>query len=281
VAKTTDLAARPEARERYIIPHDDAHVRAFRRRTLAMCAPFLLPHLRPGLTVLDCGCGPGSMTIELAELVAPGLAVGIDLQANQLEQARAWAAERGIGNVRFEEGDVYALPFADAAFHLVYSHALVSHLREPARAFAEMRRVLKPGGLVAVAENDVDAFAISPAGSVMVRYRELFRRVQEHNGGLRLPPRRLRAALLAAGFMRAEGYASAEAYGTPDETRLLAAAFAESARAPHFVRTALGQGWAGQAELDELPAALLAWGERPDAFLAALKCGALGWVDGD
>jgi ubiquinone/menaquinone biosynthesis C-methylase UbiE len=102
------------------------------RRTLTNCAPFLLRHLRSGMTVLDCGCGAGSMTLELAERVAPGEVVGLDMEPSVLDQARALASERGTDNVRFEQGNVYALPYADDTFDVLYSHALMSHLHEPA-----------------------------------------------------------------------------------------------------------------------------------------------------
>ena len=68
------------------------------------------------MRLLDVGCGPGSITLGLAEAVAPGEVVGVDLQPAQVEQARALAAERGVANVRFEVASAYALPFPDAAF---------------------------------------------------------------------------------------------------------------------------------------------------------------------
>lgn len=274
----SDGTVHPAARERYTLGYDNAHLHLFQARALAMCAPYLVPHLHAGMTVLDCGCGPGSMTIELAHQVAPGHVVGVDIQVEQFERARALASERGVDNVRFEQGDAYALPFPAASFDAVFSHALISHLRDPMRALAEMRRVLIPGGIAAVAENDTGAFVFSPVNSALERFFALAWQVQVHNGGLRLQPRYLRGALLEVGFDRAEGHASAEAYGTPDGTRWLAAAMAANAGSDAFRQTVLSQGWASQAELDELPAALHAWAERPDAFGAALKCGALGWT---
>jgi ubiquinone/menaquinone biosynthesis C-methylase UbiE len=268
----------PDMRERYTVGYEDANLRFFQMRTLAMCAPFLLPHLRPGLTALDVGCGPGSMTIELAQHVAPAEVIGVDLEISQFERARAAAAERGVRNIQFKQGDAYELPFPDASFDLVFSHAILSHLREPARALAEMRRVLRPGGLVAVSENDTDAFVFAPVDSPMERFFTLYFRVLEQNGGLRLQPRLLRGALLEAGFARAEAHGAAEAYGTPERTRWLAAAMAATVASAGFRETVLNRGWAGQAELDELPSAMLAWGERPDALGAALKPGALGWT---
>jgi hypothetical protein len=70
-----------------------------------------------------------------------------------------------------------------------------------------------------------------------------------------------------------------EGFGTTERARLFAANTAAVARSKEFVEVVLDQEWATMAELDDLPAKLLAWGERPDAFLGVLKCGALGWAD--
>ena len=82
----------------------------FARRTASREAAFFLPHLHPGMQILDVGCGPGSITLGLAEVVAPGKVVGIDLQPMQIEQARALAVERGVDSVRFEVAEAYRLP---------------------------------------------------------------------------------------------------------------------------------------------------------------------------
>jgi SAM-dependent methyltransferase len=269
----------PATSEAYTLGYSDATVRALQERTLATCAGFFLPILRPGMTVLDCGCGPGALTLEIAERVAPGQVVGCDIDPGQCARAEALAADRGIANVRFEPADVYALPFPDATFDAVFSHALVTHLADPMRCFAESRRVLNPNGVLAVSANDYEAGAVSPAGSAMERMFDLYPRVVTLNGGNRLLARHLRGALLAAGFARVEGHAAFEAWGTPERVRSLAADMAEVARGPDFVATVLSQGWADQAEMDALPDEILAWGERPDAFKAPLKCGALGWVN--
>jgi SAM-dependent methyltransferase len=210
--------------------------------------------------------------------VAPGEVIGVDLDSGSLQRARALAGARGIGNIRFEQADVYDLPFPDARFDAVFSHALTSHLGDPARGLAEMRRVLKPGGVAAVVENDIGACLVSPPGSSMDRFIELFRQIQWQIGGNRLQPRNFRAALLGTGFVRVELHGGCEGYGTPDQSRTLAVGMAAIARSLTFVGTALAQGWATQGELDALPAGLLAWGERPDAFVGLLKCGGLGWA---
>src|SRR5437763_441263 len=90
----------PERREKY--QHDESFTRqVMSQRTAASTARFFTPYLKPGMRVLDCGCGQGSVTIDLAEIISPGEAVGIDVRESDLEDARARAAERGVTNVSF------------------------------------------------------------------------------------------------------------------------------------------------------------------------------------
>jgi SAM-dependent methyltransferase len=105
--------------------------------------------LRPGLRVLDVGCGTGDHLRLLAPLVAPGEAVGVDLSATLIEHARRGGT--GVG-LSFQVGDAYDLPFADGSFDRVVANQVLLHLADPWPAVAEMRRVLAPGGLLAVDE---------------------------------------------------------------------------------------------------------------------------------
>jgi ubiquinone/menaquinone biosynthesis C-methylase UbiE len=80
-------------------------------RTADRQAAFVLPHLRPGMDLLDVGCGPGTITLGLAQAVAPGHVTGIDHDSVHVEAATALAAERGVNNVTFQTGDALSLPF--------------------------------------------------------------------------------------------------------------------------------------------------------------------------
>jgi ubiquinone/menaquinone biosynthesis C-methylase UbiE len=105
------------------------------KRTLESHGAFFLPYLSPGLSVLDCGCGPGSITMGIAASVAPGNVVGVDFGQSQIERAKAAAAREGRRNVRFEAGDAYSLALEKGIFDRVFSHALMEHLRDPVADF--------------------------------------------------------------------------------------------------------------------------------------------------
>lgn len=267
--------------EFYSISDPQAQAEYVSMRRAARWVPFFLPHLRPGMRLLDCGCGVGSITLDLAEIVAPGETVGVDVDNGQLELARAAATTRGLNNARFETASVYALPFADASFDAALAHTLLFHLSEPLRALKELRRVLAPGGIVAVADDDYSTWVVAPEDSAMRwAMAELSPKIIAANGGNPFYSRDLRRLLLEAGFARVEGHAiAAEYYGTLEETRRFAAVVGRMMGNPDLIRLVLAQGWATADEIEARRADVQAWGERPDAFAAVMYCAALGWVD--
>jgi ubiquinone/menaquinone biosynthesis C-methylase UbiE len=189
------------------------------KRTLESHGEFFVPYLETGLDVLDCGCGPGSITLGIAARSAPGEVVGVDFGQSQVERAAAAAAREGMRNVRFEAADCYALPFRDAAFDRVFSHALLEHLTEPVRALREFHRVLKVGGIVGVCSPDWGGFILSPPSPELSRAVEAYTKLQSRNGGDVSVGRRLGHHLAKAGFgpvrmsARYECYASLEFIG--------------------------------------------------------------------
>jgi SAM-dependent methyltransferase len=241
--------------------------------------PFLQPHLRPGLDVLDVGCGVGSLALDLAPTILPGRVAGIDRDAAQIEAARDAAAERAIENADFETSSVYELPFEDASFDVVYANAVLLYVREPVRALAEMRRVLRPGGLAAVCDDDMATAVMSPDDPALRRAPDLFERAVAHEGGDTRYARHLRGLMLQAGFDRTQGIAHApEVYGDATSTRWFADFAIGVLTAPSMREVIESERWATPAEFDATIAALDRWADRPDAFLSWLYCGALGWV---
>ncbi len=100
--------------EEYIHGYSPEHRAFLSTRTAAREAAFFLPFLKPGMRLLDCGCGMGALTTSLAEWLAPGEVIGFDREQSQVDAARAWAAEKGVSNVRFETGNIYEIAYPDA-----------------------------------------------------------------------------------------------------------------------------------------------------------------------
>jgi ubiquinone/menaquinone biosynthesis C-methylase UbiE len=264
--------------ERYVIDESVQHGYVGGRDARTFL-PFLLPHLRPGMEVLDVGCGVGSLAFDLAARVTPGRVVGIDPDPGQIEAARKSSADRAIDNAEFRTGTAYELPFADASFDAVYANAVLLYLREPVRALAEMRRVLRGDGIAAVSDDDLATIVTSPDLPELRLAADLFQRAVVHEGGNPRYSRHLRSLMLQAGFARTQGIAHApEVYGDAASTRWFADFAIGVLSAPSMAEVILGEGWATRAELDSVAAVFHDWGDRPDAFATWLYCGALGWV---
>jgi ubiquinone/menaquinone biosynthesis C-methylase UbiE len=249
---------------------------AMAARTASQAAGFFLPYLHAGMRLLDGGCGPGSITLGLAGVVAPGEAVGIDLQPPQVERARALAAERGVTNVRFEVASIYQLPFPDHSFDAVFAHATLMHLRQPVRALAELRRVLRPGGVVGIRDPDWEATLVTPTTPLLDQWRALRVRVRQHNGGDPFTGRQHRQLLREAGFRRSQARAAVESAGSLEETRRQATFL--KAQLQGFAPTATAEQWVDQATVEAMAAEIEAWAVCSDAFSVGVWCETIGCV---
>ena len=249
---------------------------ALAQRSAAQEAAFFVSHLRPGMRLLDAGCGPGSITVDLAALVAPGQVVGIDAQPSQVEQARALASARGAANACFEVADAYQLPFADEAFDAAFAHGVLMHLHDPLRGLTALRRVLRPGGVIGIRDPDLGALLHTPTTPLLETWLTLRVRVRQHNGGDPFIGRRHRALLQQAGFVAVEAGATVTSAGSA-ETLARHRAFLQ-AQWVGIARNALALGWIEPATVAATAAAIDDWTRRPDAFAATVWCHAVGHV---
>jgi ubiquinone/menaquinone biosynthesis C-methylase UbiE len=183
-------------------------------RSIHSHGQFFIPHLTPGVSVLDCGCGPGSITLGIAELVAPGQTTGVDFGLSQIEHAQATAANRRTEHVTFQTADCYSLPFADHSFDRVFSHALMEHLADPRRAASEMYRVLKPGGVIGVCGPDWGGFVLAPSSRALDEAIEAYTSLQTRNGGDIQAGRKLGGYLKDCGFKGMQMSARYECYAS-------------------------------------------------------------------
>ncbi len=232
------------------------------------------------MNLLDCGCGVGSITLDLSRIVDPGNVVGIDLDNEQLNFARSEAVRHGVKNVRFKQASVYQLPFPDSTFDAVLAHTLLMHVNDPPKALKEMRRVLKkPGGVIGVFDDDFGSFFFSPPTPLLEKATKLLIKIIEQNGGSPFYSRNLRHLLLESGFKKTEGHAvAAEYYGTLEETRRFADAYVGVIRR-QLSKTVIGdRKLQDQKMIEKIINEVRSWGDRSDAFHAVMYCAALGWT---
>ena len=255
--------------DRYTHGHHESVLRSHRWRTAQNSASYLLPHLRPGLEVLDIGCGPGSITVDLATWVEPGRVVGIDRSPDAVAAARQAAAD-AEADVSFAVGDVYLLDFPDDAFDVVHAHQVLQHLSDPVAALKEMRRVCRPSGVVAARDADYAAFTWAPADPRLDHWLSLYHRLARANDAEPDAGRHLVGWARRAGFSAVEPGASAWCFATPDDRRWWGGLWADRIRESELAEQALAAGLATPTDLDDIAAAFRQWADDPDGWFALL-----------
>lgn len=246
----------------YTHGHHESVLRSHRWRTAANSCAYLLPHLRPGMDLLDIGCGPATITADLAAAVAPGRATGVDRAPEVVATARG--EHPGLD---LRVGDVYDLAVPDASFDVAHAHQVLQHLTDPVRGLREMRRVLRPGGLLAVRDSDYAAFAWAPRDPRLDAWIDLYHRVTRANGAEPDAGRFLPGWVRAAGFTDAVVTSSTWTFGTPEDRAWWGASWADRATRSAFAGQAVAGGLATPAELERIAAGWRDWADDPDAVL--------------
>jgi ubiquinone/menaquinone biosynthesis C-methylase UbiE len=259
------------AQETYTHGHAESVLRSHLARTVDNSAAYLSGHLQAGAAVLDVGCGPGSITLDIASRVAPGHVLGIDSSAGVLDGARALAAQEGVGNVTFELGDVYALDAADDSFDVVHAHQLLQHLGNPVAALREMLRVCRPDGVVAARDADYAAMTWYPADPRLDRWLEIYRAVAKSNGAEPDAARHLLAWAHAAGAGTVVPSASVWYYATPEQRAWWGGLWADRILSSSIRQQAIDGGFAGAEEIAGISAAWREWAAHPDGWFAIVN----------
>jgi ubiquinone/menaquinone biosynthesis C-methylase UbiE len=254
--------------ETYTHGHHESVLRSHRRRSAADSCAYLLDRLRPGTDLLDVGCGPGTITADLARRLAPGRVVGLDRSAEVLEAARRDAG--GLATLEYREGDAYALPVADASFDAVHAHQVLQHLSDPVSALREMRRACRPGGVVAARDADYASMAWHPADPRLDRWLDLYRRAARANGGEPDAGRHLLGWAQAAGFSEVVPSASVWCHATPEERDWWGGLWADRITTSDLAEQLRAQGLASDDELAAIAAAWRRWAEAPDGWFTVV-----------
>ena len=264
------VAEQPED-ETYTHGYHQVIVGSYTQRTAEVCAAFLLPRMKPDAVVLDIGCGPGTITAGLARRASQ--VVGLDMSADMVEAARSHAADCELANATFEVGSAYELPWDDNSFDVVYAHQVLQHLSDPIQALREARRVLRPGGLVAVRDSDYGTMVHAPVFPAIERWQELYHQVATANGGEADAGRYLLSWATEAGFTDIETTATTTAHTDHEGRTVWGEMWAVRVTDSDFADHAVANGFATRDELQEISHAFHQWSTQPDGFWA--------WVNGE
>lgn len=263
-------------KEQYTLGYGAASTAMMINRTAERHLGFLLPYLKSGMKVLDCGCGPGSLTLSLAEIVSPGEVTGTDLEESQLDIARNEARLRGISNADFKIASIYDLPFESDSFDAAVISAVIGNLQEPLRGFNEVHRILKTGGVIAVKEFDHGGDLFYPTDTNFLDSLELYHRLRRHNGHDPESGRKVFAYLEQVGFRNCMAGATYKTFCGQDVLTGVGKLFAELINEA-FAAPSIEMGWVTPDQLGRMKAAWEEFPTKPGAFYAQTWCEVLGW----
>lgn len=253
--------------ERYMHGHHSSVVSSHARRTAENSVAYLLPHLRAGMSLLDVGCGPGTITVDLAERVAPGRVVGIDSSPVVLDLARTVAHQRGVA-LEFRVGDAYALDADDDGFDVVHAHQILHHLARPVDAIREFARVAGEDGIVALREVDYEGIFWWPAIPALQEWLDVFLAVGRAGGGEPSAGRRLLSWSLEAGLTDIRPSSSLWLFATPEDRAWWGDSWAQRATESAFADNALEHGVTDRDGLERIAAGWREWAAAPDGWLS-------------
>ncbi len=254
----------------YAISYSEGFARLQPLHNAGTNAAYLLPLLRPGLRLLDFGCGSGNISVGLAKAIGPGELHGVDLSETQIELARSLAASEGTGNAIFQVGDVMALPFPDGFFDVAHCHDVLMYVPDTQAALAEVKRVLKPGGLIACREMICESCFVHPDMGIMGTAWNALEDLLMFDDGHPQMGKEMKAHILEAGFTNIRVSASFETHSSPPDVALIHSLARRWFSSPEMLEAASIYALPEMVESlrDRLRAAIDQWKDLPDAAVA-------------
>ena len=254
----------------YLHGHHESVLRSHRWRTAENSAAYLLPRLHPGMSLLDIGCGPGTITADLAAIVAPGRVTALERTEDALALAREEIARRAVHNVDFMVGDVHdLLDIPDEAYDVVHAHQVLQHVSDPVRALHEMRRVCQPGGVVGVRDSDYGGFVWSPEIPELEQWMRLYQRLAREAGGEPNAGRWLLGLANEVGFSDVVASSSTWCFASAEERSWWGSLWAERVTASSFAERATAAGVRGE-DLQRIAAGWDQWAASPSGWFSVL-----------
>ena len=252
----------------YTMGFSEEFLESLKRVTAEAEAEYLLPHLRPGLRLLDVGCGLGTISIGLAQAVAPGEMHGLDMEASQVDMARSGAQAYGVDNATFHVGDAIDLPFEDSSFDIVSFQNVLMHIPEAQKALAEGYRVLKPGGIIGCREMIVGSSFTYPDFGVIGKAWDMFEDLLAADDAHPQMGKELKGRLVKEGFANIRVTLSSNLFGTPEDIDFIYRFVQGWFLSPEITEAAIKYGATTRELCDTINAAYDRWRTDPGALLS-------------
>ncbi|MFA5664054.1 class I SAM-dependent methyltransferase [Castellaniella sp.] len=253
---------------RYTHGYHSSVLRSHSNRTVENSAAYLAAALQPGVKLLDVGSGAGTITADMAARVAPGRVVALELTEESCALTQAEVARHGLGNVHCVVGDVHALDFPDGHFDIVHAHQVLQHVGDPVQALREMKRVCRPGGLVAARDADYAGFIWYPLLGELDEWLGWYQRAARANGGEPNAGRFLLHWAQRAGFGQIECSSSTWCLATPEARGWWGGMWADRILHSRIGAQLLEQNWATQADLQRISDAWRRWMAAEDGWMS-------------
>ncbi len=254
----------------YAMGYTEEFLGMLTRRNAPRVAGHLLPRLKPGMRVLDIGCGPGTISVGLADAVAPGGELhGVDIEDGQIGIATAAARAGGHHNAHFRVASATDLPFDAGTFDAAHGHAVLMHVPELGKALSEVRRVLKPGGILASRELIASSNWFDPdPGGNLDQATKLFADLLAANGGSPDLGKQLKRHLREAGFVDPVATASFEVFADESDRTFFEGFVRGWFLSPGMKGPAIRLGLATEADFEAWEGALGEWRSHPGGAAA-------------
>jgi len=253
-------------------------------RTAANSCQHLVPTLKrlaeekPNIKLLDIGCGSGSITASLAQIIPQGHVTAMDISEEVLQKAAALAESQGVTNISFTTGNVFNLPYEDNTFDAVHAQQLLGHLKDYVSAIKEMIRVTRPAGVVALREMVLRSMSWYPADPLLDKWFSIICQQLEVAGTANdAATIGMKAGCLKAGCKEQDVASTAGTWcWTTDEDRdAWGGSWAGRVVNSDYASRAIESGLATREELLEISQAWTRWKNDPEAWFAVLHAEAL------
>lgn len=243
-------------------------LRSHSNRTVENSAAYLAGELKPGRNLLDVGSGVGTITADFARRLSPGRVTALEANAEALALTRTEIARQALANVDFVAGDAHAMDLPDASFDIVHAHQVLQHVKDPVQVLREMRRVCRPGGVVAARDADYAGFVWFPQLPELDEWMGWYQRAARANGGEPNAGRHLLSWAQAAGFTRINASSSTWCLATPEARGWWGGMWADRIMQSKIATQLVADGVASKPDLQRVSAAWRRWAQAPDGWMS-------------